>query len=332
VAFFPQLVAGPIERATNLLPQLLKRHSFDYDRVTDGLKLMLWGFIQKMVIADRLAKLADYVYADPGRHSGPVLLLATVFFAFQILCDFAGYSNIAIGAAQVLGIRLMVNFRRPYFATSILDFWRRWHISLSSWFRDYLYIPLGGNRSGVPRWCLSIFVVFLLSGLWHGANWTFLVWGGLHAGYMLTGRFTADLRTGMAHYLGLGNAPRLSAALRMLCTFGLVCFAWIFFRAQNLHDAMLVVKGLSGGWSIPHIAAIVGDTQTYLGLWTRDFWIALGLITGLLGINAVQSRGSIRARLSQQPAWVRWSAYSAGLWVLFLFAVLQHKEFYYFVF
>ena len=180
VSFFPQLVAGPIERSKNLLGQLYERHDFDPDRARDGMLLMLWGMFEKIVIADRLALLVDYVYDHYAQLPGATIVLATVFFAFQIYCDFGGYSHIAIGAAQVMGFTLMENFRRPYLAQSAAEFWRRWHISLSTWFRDYLYIPMGGSRRGAFRKYLNTMVTFLVSGLWHGANWSFVVWGGLN--------------------------------------------------------------------------------------------------------------------------------------------------------
>jgi alginate O-acetyltransferase complex protein AlgI len=194
VSFFPQLVAGPIERSTHLLPQFFQPHRFEYDRVTSGLRLVLWGFFKKVVVADRLALYVNAVYNDPSAHTGPTILLATYFFAFQIYCDFSGYSDIAIGTARVMGYDLMQNFRRPYFARSISEFWSRWHISLSTWFRDYLYIPLGGNRVPRWRWYVNLFAVFLISGLWHGANWTFVVWGALHGTYLIVGLVTSDAR------------------------------------------------------------------------------------------------------------------------------------------
>ena len=175
VAFFPQLVAGPIERSTRLLPQFFKKVELTYERTVDGLRLMLWGFFKKLVIADRVGAYVDVVYASPDDHSGMTVLIATYFFAFQIFCDFSGYSDIAIGSARILGYDLMDNFRRPYFSKSISEFWRRWHISLSTWFRDYVYIPLGGNRVVKWRWYYNLMVVFVVSGLWHGANWTFVV-------------------------------------------------------------------------------------------------------------------------------------------------------------
>src|SRR5678815_1064118 len=179
VMFYPQLVAGPIERPQNLLHQFYENHKFDYERVVNGLKLILWGFFKKLVIADRLALYVGAVYNNPTHHTGLSFIMATIFFAFQIYCDFSGYSDIAIGAAKVMGFKLMTNFNRPYFARSISEFWKRWHISLSTWFKDYLYISLGGNRVSVPRWYFNLFIVFLVSGLWHGANWTYIIWGCL---------------------------------------------------------------------------------------------------------------------------------------------------------
>ena len=237
VAFFPQLVAGPIERSTHLLPQFHKDKVFDYKRVTDGLKLMLWGFFKKVVIADRLALVVDRVYSEPTRYTGLPLVIATYFFAFQIYCDFSGYSDIAIGGAQVMGYDLMSNFRRPYFSRSVSEFWRRWHISLSSWFRDYLYIPLGGSRVGKPRLGLNLLVTFLVSGLWHGANWTFVIWGALHGSYLVLSTWTASLRGEISTILYLNKFPKVRELVRVMVTFHLVLFAWIFFRADSISDA-----------------------------------------------------------------------------------------------
>ena len=188
VSFFPQLVAGPIERSGSLLAQLREPAEFDYDRVKDGLLLMLWGYFEKMWIADRAAILVDQVYQDYRNYSSGMLVFATVLFAVQIYCDFGGYSHIAIGAAKVLGIRLMDNFRQPYFAVNCREFWRRWHISLSSWFRDYLYFPLGGSRGSSKRTAVNLMITFLASGLWHGAGWHYVVWGAIHGSYQVAGR------------------------------------------------------------------------------------------------------------------------------------------------
>jgi D-alanyl-lipoteichoic acid acyltransferase DltB (MBOAT superfamily) len=185
VSFFPQLVAGPIERSNHLLPQFFEKHEFSYSRVKSGLQKMLWGFYKKIVIADNLAILVDGVYNNIDNYSGIALIVATIFFTFQIYCDFSGYSDIAIGSARVMGFELRENFKRPYFSKSIQEFWQRWHITLSSWFKDYLYIPLGGNRVIKWKWYYNILITFLLSGLWHGANWTFIIWGGLHGSYLI---------------------------------------------------------------------------------------------------------------------------------------------------
>ncbi|MCP4600828.1 MAG: MBOAT family protein, partial [Proteobacteria bacterium] len=252
VSFFPQLVAGPIERSTRLLPQLFEEKRFDPDRVTRGLKQIGWGYFKKIVIADRLALVVNPVYENVSDQDGFSLAIATIFFAYQIYCDFSGYSDIAIGSARVMGYDLMSNFNRPYHARSIADFWRRWHISLSSWFRDYLYFPLGGSRvSTKTRWCFNVMVVFLVSGLWHGANWTFVAWGGLHGIYLVIGRLTRGLRERFFARLTLlprqfkGILPGVQIAL----TFALTTFAWIFFRADSLSDALLVVGRMATGMS-----------------------------------------------------------------------------------
>lgn len=235
VSFFPQLVAGPIERATNLLPQFREKFSFNSDRAISGLKQMLWGYFMKLVIADRVATYVNAAYNHVDNHTGTTLLLATVLFAIQIYCDFAGYSNIAIGAARVMGFTLMENFRRPYFSTSISDFWKRWHISLSTWFRDYVYIPLGGNRVKQSRHLFNLFFTFLLSGLWHGANWTFVLWGATHGLYLIGGvlkkRFFPSFLSGNP----------VKKWFDILVTFILVVFAWIFFRANTISDAFQVI-------------------------------------------------------------------------------------------
>lgn len=235
VSFFPQLVAGPIERATNLLPQFREKFNFNSERAISGLKQMLWGYFMKLVIADRVATYVNAAYNHVDNHTGTTLLLATVLFAIQIYCDFAGYSNIAIGAARVMGFSLMENFRRPYFSTSISEFWKRWHISLSSWFRDYVYIPLGGNRVKHSRHLFNLFFTFLLSGLWHGANWTFVLWGATHGFYLIGGvlkkRFFPDFLSGNP----------VKKWFDILVTFILVVFAWIFFRANTISDAFLII-------------------------------------------------------------------------------------------
>ncbi len=333
VAFFPQLVAGPIERATSLLPQFFERKEFEYTRVTDGMKLMVWGYFKKIVIADRLATMVDPVYSDLASHSGPAIALATVFFAYRIYCDFSGYSDIAIGAAQVLGFKLMTNFRQPYFSRSIPEFWRRWHISLSTWFRDYVYIPLGGNRVSLFRMYVNVAVVFLVSGLWHGANWTFVAWGALHATYMVVSLGTATQRARLVSAVGLDRAPNAHAVLQWAITFSLVCFAWIFFCAQSFGDAITAIAALPSGWSFDAFALLDGNVQIgSTRIASNEFFIALVAIGVLEAAHVLQQWGSIRERINRQWLVVRWTIYSLSLWALFLFGMYEESEFIYFVF
>lgn len=245
VMFYPQLVAGPIERPQNLLHQFREKYFFDYDRVANGLKQMLWGFFKKIVIADRLSVFVDQIYGNPGNYDGLTMLLATYAFAFQIYCDFSGYSDIAIGAARVMGFKLMENFRVPYLSASIAEFWSRWHISLSTWFRDYLYIPLGGNRVVKWRWYYNLFIVFLVSGLWHGANWTYIVWGAVHGAYLVLAILTEDFRKKMLAMIRIPESNLCIRSFNVIFTFHLVLFAWIFFRSANMHDAQIVISKLA---------------------------------------------------------------------------------------
>ena len=238
VTFFPQLVAGPIERASHLLPQLRTGHSFSTDRFVFGFRLVLWGLFKKVVIADRLSTFVDPIYAASDAYNGLILLIATVFFAIQIYCDFSGYSDMAIGLARILGVDLMRNFRTPYFSASIGEFWSRWHISLSTWFRDYVYIPLGGNRVGRLRWNMNIFIVFLVSGLWHGANWTFVVWGALHGSYLVIENLSKPI-------FSKWTSIRLLRPLKVLVSFCLVLVGWVFFRASDVQNASFILQEIS---------------------------------------------------------------------------------------
>ena len=237
VMYFPQLVAGPIERPQNLLHQFHERKRFDWTRLGEGLSLMLWGLFKKVVVADSLALYVEAVYGSSSHHSGTSLLIATYFFAFQIYADFSGYSDIARGVSRIYGIELMKNFETPYFSTSIPEFWSRWHISLSTWFKDYVYIPLGGNRVSLPRNIFNLFLVFLLSGFWHGANWTFLIWGGLHGLYLIAHRLTDHV----THHFNIDRLqlkPNLVLqGIKLVLTFHLVLLAWVFFRADSLATA-----------------------------------------------------------------------------------------------
>lgn len=249
VSFFPQLVAGPIERAAHFLPQLKQDHIFEYKRVSAGLKLMLWGFFQKVVIADGLAVMADKVFDAPTLATGQQAVLGILFFTIQIYCDFGGYSNIAIGAAQVLGFDLMTNFAQPYFSASVREFWRRWHISLSSWLKDYIYFPLGGSRCSTLRRCFNLMLTFLASGLWHGAKWTFVIWGALHGALCCLEAVAAKPAALISKKLRLAKLRFLTRPVRVLLTFFTVSFIWVFFRAETLADAGTLCGSVFGLFS-----------------------------------------------------------------------------------
>jgi alginate O-acetyltransferase complex protein AlgI len=329
VMFFPQLVAGPIERPQNLLHQFYERHDFDYDRVADGLRRMGWGLFMKVVIADRLSEYVNPVYNSPYSYEGLTLVVATIFFALQIYCDFAGYSHIAIGAAEVMGFKLMRNFNRPYLSRSISEFWSRWHISLSSWFRDFVYIPLGGNRVAKPRWYLNLFITFLLSGLWHGANWTFVLWGALNGFYLISSLATQNLRDAIASATGVMRHPRFHAVLRVFITFGLTCFAWIFFRAGSIHDAGHIITHMLIR-PTPH--QVLPDGLRAEGITKLQVAFSALLIVGLMALEVLNTRFDIARRFVAQPAWIRWPAYYALCMSIWLLGVSSERAFIYFQF
>ncbi|MEB2778327.1 MBOAT family O-acyltransferase [Algoriphagus sp. D3-2-R+10] len=245
VAFFPQLVAGPIERASNLLPQFFKKREFEYQQGSDGMKLILWGLFKKMVIADNCALVVNPIFENYQTASGLELIMGAVLFAFQIYGDFSGYSDIAIGVAMLFGFQLMTNFRTPYFSRDIAEFWRRWHISLSTWFRDYVYIPLGGSRVPKAKAIRNIFIVFLVSGFWHGANWTFIVWGGIHAALFIPIFLIGKNRVHLDEAGENRLLPSISEFIKILVTFILVCVAWIFFRAESIESAWGYLSGIA---------------------------------------------------------------------------------------
>jgi alginate O-acetyltransferase complex protein AlgI len=324
VAFFPQLVAGPIERAQNMMPQFRKKFNFDYERVVSGLRLVLWGAFKKIVIADRLAVYVNAVYNDVDTYSGLPLILATLFFTFQIYCDFSGYSDIAIGAARVMGFDLMENFRQPYFARSIRDFWRRWHISLSTWFRDYLYFPIGGNRMSTIRNLLNLMIVFVVSGLWHGANWTFVIWGALHGGYIV-------IETLAIQVTGKREPQPIQLWLQRAVTFLLVVFAWIFFRANTVGDAFYIIQNLfnfSDGRDFllrPLYGAAI-DVRI-------EFFLSLGLIAFLMTVEWANMRWQLQ-KFSLRWIGFRWALYYVAT-AFIIFALLSNnaeQQFIYFQF
>jgi len=257
VSFFPLLVAGPIERATHLLPQIQKKRTFDYNKAVDGLRQILWGLFKKVVIADQCAEYANMIFSNPTEYSGSSLVLGAVFFTFQIYGDFSGYSDIALGTARLFGIDLLKNFAFPYFSRDIAEFWRRWHISLSTWFRDYLYIPLGGSKGGTWMRVRNTFIIFLVSGFWHGANWTFIIWGFLNALYIMPSIIFKTNRTNLDIVAQGKILPTIKELFQMGITFGLTVFAWIFFRAENLSNAFVYIKGIFSKtlFSAPYIIA-----------------------------------------------------------------------------
>jgi D-alanyl-lipoteichoic acid acyltransferase DltB (MBOAT superfamily) len=244
VSFFPQLVAGPIERATHLLPQFYTKRTFDYGKAVDGMRQILWGLFKKIVIADNCAEYANLIFNHSSDYSGSTLFMGAIFFTFQIYCDFSGYSDIAIGTSRLFGFDIMRNFNFPYFSRDMAEFWRRWHISLSTWFRDYLYIPLGGSRGGTWMKIRNTFIIFIVSGFWHGANWTFIVWGALNAIYFLPLLLTKNNRVNLDTVAQGKYFPSIKEFFKILITFGLTVFAWIFFRAENIGHAIQYISGI----------------------------------------------------------------------------------------
>ncbi|MBF0485115.1 MAG: MBOAT family protein [Candidatus Omnitrophica bacterium] len=340
-SFFPQLVAGPIERTKNLLHQFEEKQSFDAKRMASGLKLMAWGMFKKVVIADRFAVAVNSVYNHPADYQGPALMAATIFFAFQIYCDFSGYSDIAVGSAEVMGFRLMTNFKRPYLAQNIVEFWRRWHISLSTWFRDYVYISLGGNRVSRWRHFLNLFITFFISGIWHGANWTFALWGTLHGLFMVLFLATEDLRKKVSDSLRLSQYPRLSGIFSIVLTFAFVSFAWIFFRANTVHDAFYIVRNLFKGFDTVFSLIGQGNIMAALnalraggfGIGKSGMAIVLSALFILYAVQYFQESGEgIRIRLEKLGPVVRWFLYYALVFSMLGLGVFGSNKFIYFQF
>ena len=322
VSFFPLLGAGPIERARNLLPQIKARHEFDYDRAAYGLKLMAWGFFKKLVIADNLAGYARVVFDAPQGFSGFALVLASLFFTIQIYCDFSGYSDIAIGTAKLLGVDLMTNFKSPYFSQSVKEFWSRWHISLSTWFRDYVYIPLGGNRVGRLRHALNLMITFLLSGLWHGANWTFLAWGGVHGAAQV-----------VENALLPKERLKSSGLTRWLRTIGIFAFcslAWIFFAADSIGDAAYILAHLFTGLGSP--VSYVSDGLAALDLGLLRL-CRIGAFVFLLGVYDYFSlQTDCIGWISRRKPLLRHACYVLLLLLILFFRTSAETEFVYFQF
>ena len=328
VTFFPQLVAGPIERASVLLPQFKKRVKFDNNRVSSGLKLMTWGLFKKVVIADRIAPIVNSIYNEPSSFEGVHFIIATVLFAYQIYCDFSGYSDMAIGGARVLGFNLSENFRRPYYSKTISEFWKRWHISLSTWFRDYLYIPLGGNRVIKWRRYYNLLITFLVSGLWHGANWTFVIWGGLHGIYLVIGLMTEESRNKFIDKLKINTKGTFYNFVQVILTFCLVSFAWIFFRANSLTDAVYIISELKISLiDIQNIRLVLAEMGSLV-----DLMIVFGLIFFLEMIHSIQRKVKLIYFVSQKPFIIRWGLYSTFVFIIVLLGKWGSQDFIYFQF
>ncbi len=336
VSFFPKLIAGPIDRAQNLLPQFSKKIEVDYSRIRDGLFLMLWGFFKKIVIAERLAEYVNLVYDNPTEYQGPHFIIATLFYAVQIYCDFSGYTDIARGTAKILGYDILQNFRRPYLAITIRDFWQRWHITLSTWFRDYVFFPSSFSLSykitknkilfikkDVFIYIAATIITWFLTGLWHGANWTFLIWGGLFGFYLIVANQTKSFRKKFNKSIGLTKRPVLLVFISILTTNILVSFNWIFFRANSLQDALLIIGKMT---ELSHTAPI------NLFEFPVDFYLSFGLIILLIIIEIIEENFELYSRIRIMPRYVKWLTVMVMILALFVLGVWEASDFLYFQF
>jgi D-alanyl-lipoteichoic acid acyltransferase DltB (MBOAT superfamily) len=325
VSFFPQLVAGPIERATNLLPQFSVKKEFSYSDAVDGLRQILWGFFKKLVIADNCAVYVNYCFNNPDEYSGSTLIIGAVFFAFQIYGDFSGYSDIAIGTSKLFGYKLNRNFAFPYFSRDVAEFWRRWHISLSTWFRDYLYIPLGGSSGGLNRQIRNTFIIFFVSGFWHGANWTFIFWGGLNALFFLPLLLTKRHRKHSTSVVALNKSlPSIKELFMMVSTFALITLAWVFFRAENVMEAFEYIYFMvSDIFSLPNFKTKNADA--FLTMFTVLFFITLEWIgrRGEFGLSFVEE---IHTKT------IRWGIYCLIVFMIGMYMQTNETPFIYFQF
>lgn len=321
VSFFPQLVAGPIERANRLIPQLKTPKTFDIDKFNYGLKLIVLGFFMKIVVADNLALIVNSVYSNPEYYKSWDLLLATFFFAFQIYCDFAGYTNIARGAAYIFGIELIKNFQQPYFAVSVRDFWKKWHISLSTWFRDYLYLSLGGSKVVKWKWYYNIVIVFIVSGLWHGANWTFIIWGAIHGFFYL---FEHNLKRFFKkkNILIAVNKNKIILFFRIIITFSIVSFSWIFFRSENINDAIFIINNI---FKINSLIPTFTFDKKLLAICFAAIFI-------LLIIDLISTKEDFIFFVSKQKTIFRWLVYYISVLMIIGFGNWGLNEFIYFQF
>ncbi len=324
VMFYPQLVAGPIERPQNLLPQLKQNHEFDYANVASGLRLMAWGLFKKVVIADRLAILIDNVYTDPHHYNGISLVIATLFCNYKIYCDFSGYTDIARGAARVMGIKLMQNFNYPFMSKTIAEFWTRWHISLSTWFRDYLFMPMSRKYRGVPGHLFNVFVIFFLVGLWHGASWNFIMWGVINGVYLMIGTLARKPWKAFRTAIGI----RKYSIFSIVGTFTLVGFATIFFASNNISNAFYIAGHMFTSFNDLlhfHHLQFMGVKNSYLVL-------SFGLIIVLELLQYFYRNHSLLNRFLKQPVYIRWAVYYAAIFVIGVYGIFEHRQFIYFQF
>jgi D-alanyl-lipoteichoic acid acyltransferase DltB (MBOAT superfamily) len=331
VSFFPQLVAGPIERAGHMLPQFTNPRRFDYEQAADGCRQILWGFAKKLLVADPIAPVVAAAYSAPVTHGGLDLAVASLLFTFQIYFDFSAYSDIAVGLGKLLGFQLMRNFAYPYFSASLGEFWRRWHISLSTWFRDYVFIPLGGSRTTPPRHAFAIMTTFLLSGLWHGAAWTFVVWGGLHGAALLP-ESLAGRKQPKRHASdvpgGEGWLPSPVMAARMLATFAIVCVGWVFFRAASLGDAWFILRRIAATFVRPWRA----DPVSILHLSPLGNALPAAVLAVLL-LEWVHRRDEHPLVLAALPRPLRWATYQLLVWLtIYVSSIGTSSPFIYFQF
>ena len=328
--FFPQLVAGPIERTENLMSQFAEKHYLAYTNISQGGRMMLWGMAKKILIADVLALYVDAVYKSPREYGRTAAYIAVVFFAFQIYCDFSGYSDIAIGAAQIMGFKLMKNFDAPYFATSMTNFWRRWHISLSTWFKDYIYIPLGGNRVSKRRWCFNQLVTFSVSGLWHGASFTFVIWGALHGALLIAEGLTSDIRKKISGRIKLGVFDPVKKFLCVCYTFAVTCVTWILFRSDTFGDAFYMIKQLFSG--LPEPAPIDRTAALFAGIPRQNLYVAAFGIALLTTVDFLCRKSDFRTEVGKLHVCARIPIYAALVCLIIVFGAYENKSFIYFQF
>jgi len=325
VSFFPLLVAGPIERATHLLPQVEKPRQFDYSKAVDGLRQILWGLFKKIVIADNCAQIANQIFNNSDHYPGSVLVLGAIMFAFQIYGDFSGYSDMALGTARLFGFELLRNFAYPYFSRDIAEFWRRWHISLSSWFKDYLYFPLGGSRGGMLKTVRNTFIIFLVSGFWHGANWTFVVWGGLNALFIMPSVIFKTNRKNLETVAQGKLLPNLREIMQMVVTFSLTVFAWIFFRAESMSHAFSFIKGILS-------KTLVSNPFHFMELKPAILYILLVIPFIVLEWLGREQKYAIEKLGLKWPRVFRWSFYAFMFFIIGMYMQTEVTEFIYFQF